>query len=183
MRWGQIGAEDKSCDYFCPEVDLGIHVDSASRTNTEDPPKEWHKYSGSSLSCASAAGLAAMLLHCALVGGKVSVGDPKWHWLKTARGMRNAFTRIQIEGTENLTSSSQWLPVRRLCGKVVSNVANSGSDASTGLIRDELVKKLLVGMPPEPFTTLHPDATVSITAPPQLSQPRRGTQLEDSDWW
>ena len=41
VRWGQIDAQDQSCDYFLPGVELGIQVESVSRKNQNDPPREW----------------------------------------------------------------------------------------------------------------------------------------------
>ena len=42
VRWGQIDANDKSCNYFLPGVELGIQVESTSRKNLDEPPHEWY---------------------------------------------------------------------------------------------------------------------------------------------
>jgi hypothetical protein len=151
VSWPQISDKDDSCDYLLPGVNLGIQVEGTSSKNTENPPEKWQQYSGSSLSCALAAGLAAMILHCALLSGEVTLGDPKWKWLRTAQGMRNAFTRIQLEGSTDQTTSSKWLPVRNLFRKVASQFLSTSIDTRDSLMR-ELVKKLLVGMRPETVT-------------------------------
>lgn len=42
IRWGQIDAQDTSCDYFLPGIELGIQVESTSRKNQHEPPQEWY---------------------------------------------------------------------------------------------------------------------------------------------
>ncbi|KUI56352.1 Major intracellular serine protease [Cytospora mali] len=82
--WSRIDPEDRSCNYFLPGVELGIQVESKTRKNPDDPPRQWRKHSGSSLSCALAAGLAAMILHCSLVSNTVEFGSEKWKWYACA---------------------------------------------------------------------------------------------------
>ncbi|XXH01221.1 hypothetical protein Hte_007575 [Hypoxylon texense] len=108
IPWGRISAQDDSSDYILPGVELGIQVESTSRKNQDDPPREWRKHSGSSLSCALATGLAAMILHCSLVTGVAKIDSPKWNGLRSHEGMRKAFQNIQFGQT-----GSKWLPVRR----------------------------------------------------------------------
>jgi hypothetical protein len=149
VSWVHINPLDTSPRYLFPGVDLGIQIESTAKRNTEDPPKEWHKYSGSSLSCALAAGLAALILHCALLSGEVSYGDEKWEWLTQHKGMVNAFERIKAMGH---VSESKWLPVRKVFGNIASK-ANT-SDDGKGVIREELVQQLLVGMEVKPKAEL-----------------------------
>ncbi|TFB02667.1 hypothetical protein CCMA1212_005148 [Trichoderma ghanense] len=104
VRWSQIDSNDTSCNYFLPGVELGIQVESTTRKTPDEPPQEWRKHSGSSLSCALAAGLAAMILHCSLVSGVAEFDTPKWKWLRSHDGMRMAFEKIQVERTTG------WLP-------------------------------------------------------------------------
>jgi hypothetical protein len=60
-RWAQIDSRDTSCNYYFPGVELGIQVVSTAKKHLGEPPHEWHKHSGSSLACALATGLAAMV--------------------------------------------------------------------------------------------------------------------------
>ena len=177
VRWSKISPKDDSCHYFLPGVDLGIQVESNSRKHTDDPPKEWHKYSGSSLSCALAAGLAAMILHCALISGEVAINDARWKWLRTAQGMRNAFARIQLEGTANslapVNNTSKWLPVRNLFGNVATKFVKTRQEAQPALIGKELVQALLFGMPEAQAPIL--DGEAEEAPPTPLS--RRGTRM------
>ncbi|UKZ77173.1 hypothetical protein TrVFT333_004892 [Trichoderma virens FT-333] len=97
VRWAQIDAQDDSCSYFLPGVELGIQVKTELERNPDGPPHEWRKHSGSSLSCALAAGLAAMILHCSLVSGVARFDSPEWKWLRSHEGMHKAFRTIQID--------------------------------------------------------------------------------------
>ncbi|KAI1458770.1 subtilisin-like protein [Annulohypoxylon moriforme] len=152
IRWGQIDNDDKSCDYFLPGVELGIQVESTSRKNQDEPPKEWRKHSGSSLSCALAAGLAAMILHCSLVSGVVEIDSPKWKWLRSYQGMRKSFENIQIE-----RSDSGWLPVRRFFQPAVKYLDSHNNEAKVKAVRG-IVAKILQGWVP--------DSTAEINAEP-----------------
>lgn len=124
--WEKIGSRDGSCRFLLPGVQLGIPVEDSpfgvsGRKRQEKPPNEWQQCSGSSLSCALAAGLAGMILHCALVVGiGPNDSDPtcKWAWLKTASGMRSALKSINEDNTE-----AKWLAVRRLFGSIEASDA------------------------------------------------------------
>ncbi|KAF3902437.1 hypothetical protein ABW21_db0200666 [Orbilia brochopaga] len=104
--WAKIDPKKNSCDYFLPGVELGFQPETSSARQPNEPPGIWKTYNGSSLSCALAAGLAAMILHCALVSGK----NAHYTKLKRHDGMRKAFNSIPIV-------PSQWLPVRRVFGQ------------------------------------------------------------------
>ncbi|KKO97684.1 hypothetical protein THAR02_10213 [Trichoderma harzianum] len=41
VRWNQIDANDKTCKFFLPGVELGIQVDTKQRRNPDGPPREW----------------------------------------------------------------------------------------------------------------------------------------------
>ena len=100
-QWRKIDPNDKSAHFYLPGVDLGIPVHA--REGKDQPPGKWEKYSGSSLSCALAAGLAAMILHIAKV---CEVSNEDWKKLKTREGMKAAFEKIDV--------TDGWLPVRKL---------------------------------------------------------------------
>ncbi|KAL6787896.1 hypothetical protein J3E68DRAFT_445126 [Trichoderma sp. SZMC 28012] len=139
VRWNQIDANDKTCNFFLPGVELGIQVDTKQRRNPDGPPREWRTHSGSSLSCALAAGLAAMILHCSLVTGVATFDSPKWGWLRSYDGMCSAFERMQVD------KASGWLPVRRFFGPVVAN-PNENSTKKVQEIQN-LIKDIFQGMP------------------------------------
>ncbi|KAK4083567.1 uncharacterized protein Triagg1_1229 [Trichoderma aggressivum f. europaeum] len=140
VRWNQIDAKDGSCKYFFPGVELGIQVETKQRRNPDGPPREWRTHSGSSLSCALAAGLAAMILHCSLVTGVATFGSRKWEWLRSHKGICSAFDRIQVD-----KMASGWLPVRRFFGPVVANPSED-SDSKAQAIQS-LIKDIFQGMP------------------------------------
>jgi hypothetical protein len=95
-HWSKIDPEDKSAHFYLPGVDLGIHVHT--REGEDQPPSKWEKYSGSSLSCALAAGLDAMILHIAKV---CEVPEENWKSLKSRDGMRQAFQKIDVGSDHN----------------------------------------------------------------------------------
>lgn len=140
-RWSKIDSEDKSCNYFLPGVELGIEVENnqlASKKNLGEPPDKWRVYSGSSLSCALAAGLAAMILYCAQVSG-ITTSDQEWAWLKSHGGMQKALDSIYV--TQN-----RWLPVRRVFG--LNALLGSGKMAQKKeVLRREIVARFLASMP------------------------------------
>lgn len=147
-RWKKISESDDSCDFFLPGVDLGIQVESMNRKKSlENPPPMWHKHSGSSLSCALASGLAAMILHCTLVSGKVVPdvrNDSKWAWLKTRNGMSEALRSINVDRRDS--GKGQWLGVRRLFGEAVKSLDGPSSEAAKAL-QEKVVAKLLAASP------------------------------------
>jgi hypothetical protein len=144
-RWGKIALIDDSCDFFLPGVDLGIQVESMNRKGVGNPPREWRKHSGSSLSCALAAGLAAMVLHCALVSGMVSRDDAKWAWLKTRGGMSEALRSINVDRRDN--GKGQWLGVRRLFGEAVKSSLDRAPSEMLKSLQNDVVSKLVAGGP------------------------------------
>lgn len=110
--WEKISPDDESCAFYLPGVELTIpgtngSVGSVDARETNSPPT-WHSYNGSSLSCALAAGLSAMILYSARIQG-VSVNDERWAWLKKAEGMRSALKSIAPD-------NSKWIPVRKVFG-------------------------------------------------------------------
>lgn len=150
-RWDKIADTDDSCDFFLPGVDLGIQIESTNRKKSlENPPPEWRKHSGSSLSCALASGLAAMILHCTQVSGEVTAdvkNDAKWAWLKTWTGMNEALRSINVDRRDS--KKGQWLGVRRLFGEAVKSLDGPSHEAAKAL-NEKVVSKLLAAAPSSP---------------------------------
>ncbi|PON28837.1 hypothetical protein TGAM01_v201945 [Trichoderma gamsii] len=138
-RWEKIDVGDASCDYFLPGVELGFPVESSGARRVGEPPTVWETYNGSSLSCALAAGLAAMILHCAQVSGK-NATEAEYTWLKSHGGMRNAFNSIHV--TQN-----KWLPVRRVFGHPSLVNATTSTEATMKALREEVVNRFFMNMP------------------------------------
>lgn len=137
--WPRIDPEDESCDFLIPGVDLGIPVESKlTNNNIDDPPNNWSTYSGSSLSCALAAGLAAMILHCTLVSG-VRTTEERWTWLKGYGGMKEALDSIRG------TAKSRWLPVHKVFGR---NVFPDTTNEAKLKHLSEQVEKFFTHIPP-----------------------------------
>lgn len=137
--WPQIDPEDPSCNFYLPGVGLGLPVERAPKPQEMGrTPQEWHEHSGSSLSCALAAGLAGMILHCALASGK-KAGDPEYKWLKTYDGMLSAFRGIDTDHGQR-----KWLPVRKLFGQVSNS---TGIKDKKDFLRNVIVSNFLSGMP------------------------------------
>jgi hypothetical protein len=64
QRWKKISSDDESCSFYLPGVELGIKVAKTANLSKKDvgaPPEDWAKHDGSSLACALATGLAAMV--------------------------------------------------------------------------------------------------------------------------
>ena len=101
-RWGKIG--DETSDFYLPGVDLGIPTETSNVQRKAHPPKKWERYSGSSLSCALAVGLAAQILYCARL-----VGRKDWYVLKRHDRMKKALEQINV-------TKNRWLPVRTVFG-------------------------------------------------------------------
>ncbi|UKZ61339.1 uncharacterized protein TrAtP1_002605 [Trichoderma atroviride] len=139
IRWDKIDGGDASCDYFLPGVELGFPVESSGARRVDEPPTVWETYNGSSLSCALAAGLAAMILHCAQVSGKTAT-DAEYTWLKSHRGMCSAFNSIHV-------TPNKWLPVRRVFGH--SSLSNTNTDALMKALREEVVARFFKDVPPQ----------------------------------
>lgn len=138
-RWENIAPGDTSCNYFLPGVELGFPPEnSTNRARREDdPPTEWKTHSGSSLSCALAVGLAAMILHCAQFHKDV-IAEPdsndKWKWLKSHTGMQNAFN--------SMASGDKWIPVRNMFGQL--QLAKDSARLTT--LQEEVVDRFFVNM-------------------------------------
>lgn len=139
-RWEKIDGSDASCDYFLPGVELGFPVENGSSgaRRVGEPPTVWETYNGSSLSCALATGLAAMILHCAQVSGK-NATESEYTWLKSHGGMRHAFNSIHV-------TKNKWLPVRRVFGHPSLVNANTSMERMKAL-REEVVTKFFMNMP------------------------------------
>jgi hypothetical protein len=133
----QIDPVNDKTDLYLPGVNIPFKVKSISdpsKGKTERPPERWDKYTGSSLSCALAAGLAAMILHCA----KISANDAELTWLKTSKGMREVF--------ESLRTQNRWIPVEKVFGH--SSLVNAGDDRERSkALKEEVVETLLSPMP------------------------------------
>lgn len=142
--WDQIHESDQSCDFILPGVDLRVDPpeEITIRKRQGKPPKEWHKHSGSSLSCALAAGLAAMILHCTLVSG-YSPDDRKWKWLRSRDGMRKALQNIREEPADK---RGLWLHVRSVFGEAAKTMG-SNSKTMQAALHNNVVAKLLRGSP------------------------------------
>ncbi|KAL1855204.1 hypothetical protein Daus18300_011205 [Diaporthe australafricana] len=136
-RWSKIPSNDNSCNYLFPGVELGIPVIDTAKTKMGKPAEDWRKHSGSSLACALATGLAAMILHCARVS-KSESADDTWKWLKTRNGMDSAFKAINDD--EN--TEGKWLVVQRIFGKVAEQ--RSGDEESMAMALEDRVMLELV---------------------------------------
>ncbi|KAK3942694.1 hypothetical protein QBC46DRAFT_352034 [Diplogelasinospora grovesii] len=138
----KIAGADTSCDqsFFLPGEHLGVpphrgEPPKNKKHHPDDVPARWDTYSGSSLSCALATGLAAMILHCTQLG-KARASSHDWHWLRTHEGMKRAMENIGITAT-------RWLPVRKFFGN--ENLAKPfGVDAKKEQLKRLVVDKLLV---------------------------------------
>lgn len=137
--WSNIGGEDTTSDFYLPGVDLGIPTDTSNVQRKAHPPERWDKYSGSSLSCALAVGLAAQILYCAQL-----VGYPNWEVLKGHDGMKTALERINV-------TKNRWLPVRTVFGDRVLHgaVGTKNKKDRLGL----LVENLFANM--DSYTKVH----------------------------
>ena len=113
-KWHRIHDDDHSCDFIFPGVGLDIQVENnfprdGPNRSRAGPPVEWQKFDGSSLACALAARLAAMILHCGSASGARNNAKDKRRVLKSHDGMRKAFNHISKE--------KKWLPVRNFFGQ------------------------------------------------------------------
>ncbi|KAF4426487.1 hypothetical protein CFRS1_v009816 [Colletotrichum fructicola] len=144
--WERIHQSDQSCDFILPGVKLRVDipelVTTSKRQGAGKPPKEWHDHSGSSLSCALAAGLAAMVLHCTLVNGLLPDG-PEWTWLRSRDGMRKALQNISEEPADE---RGLWLHVRSVFGEAAKTI-DSHQKMMRDALRNNVVEKLLRGSP------------------------------------
>ena len=124
--WSKI--TDKTSDFYLPGVDLGIPAETKYSQRKHHPPDKWKTYSGSSLSCALAVGLAAQILYCARL-----VEHKSWDYLKSHKGMKQAFGRIGM--TEN-----HWLQVRTTFGdQLLSKSVRDKTERLRLLVVDKLL--------------------------------------------
>jgi hypothetical protein len=126
--WPKVG--DGKPDFFLPGVDLGIPLKTEKRAGSQ-PPQEYNTYSGSSLSCALAAGLAAMILYCA----RRVESNHAWY-LKKNENMKSAFKRIK-------SSEDGWVAVNQFFGHTV--IKNAMGDDREKVLR-EIVKRFVQDM-------------------------------------
>ena len=132
--WGQIG--DKTSDFYLPGVDLGIPTETSNVQRKAHPPEKWKTYSGSSLSCALAVGLAAQILYCARL-----VGDKNWRHLKAHDGMKKALEQINV-------TNNRWLPVRTVFGdRVLHEAVGTKKDVLRSVVVEKLLDKKVHGIP------------------------------------
>ena len=137
QRWKKISPNDKTCDYFLPGVRLGIESESRQGYHKgSKPPEQWKDYSGSSLSCALASGLAAMILHCSQI---CELSDAVWDWLKSYNGMKAALQSIDV-------TKEHWLPVRKVFGQPFV-LKTASPDEKRRRLRVDMVNKFLAEMP------------------------------------
>ena len=132
-RWRKIDPSDKSVHFYLPGVDLGIPAQASNGEIKHQPPSKWEKYSGSSLSCALAAGLAAMILHVAKIS---QVTDDEWDWLRSREGMRKALERIEV-------TDDRWLPVRRVFA--IKSLHTGNDEAKKRALKNDVMRWILGG--------------------------------------
>jgi hypothetical protein len=140
-HWERIDPEDKSVNFFLPGVDLGIPVHTRNNDRKDQPPNKWEKYSGSSVSCALAAGLAAMILHVAKISG---VTDEEYDWLKKREGVRAAFEKIY-------KTNDNWLPVRMLFG--IRSLREGNDDDKKKALKEGVMDRILAARKEAPGKT------------------------------
>ena len=129
--WPKI--TDNTSDFYLPGVDLGIPAETKDSQRKHRPPEKWKTYSGSSLSCALAVGLAAQILYCARL---VEVEHKVWMYLRSHKGMKEAFGRIG-------KTKNNWLQVHNRFGD--RYLSKSVGD-KTKKLRLLVVDKLLADM-------------------------------------
>ncbi|CAK7206066.1 hypothetical protein SEUCBS139899_008849 [Sporothrix eucalyptigena] len=175
-RWDWIDAKDKSCTYLLPGVDLDIHVESKQPAlsvinqptclpSQDVAPvsrilRERCKQSGSSLACALASGLAAMILHCSRVAGASS---KEIDYLRTYDGMKSALDSLYPDNGASAAAAGegQWLPVSSL-----PSARSFAHISSTDKKRDALlerVNKFVENMPDDYIMTVPSNGRVTRT--------------------
>ncbi|KAL1913842.1 hypothetical protein Sste5344_000109 [Sporothrix stenoceras] len=176
-RWDWIDAKDKSCTYLLPGVDLDIHMETKqpmqpvfvqpSPLITNERPivgrtlRERSKQSGSSLACALAAGLAAMILHCSRVSG---ASHKQIDYLRTYDGMKSALDSLYPDGGASASAAGegQWLPVSSLpSGRSYAHI--SSSDKKLAVLEDR-VERFLENMPDDYIVTVPSNGRVTRTS-------------------
>lgn len=175
-RWDWIDARDKSCTYLLPGVDLDIHMEtkqpgqpvviqpspliSSETPLLGRPLRERSKQSGSSLACALAAGLAAMILHCSRVSG---ANYKQIDYLRTYEGMRSALDSLYPDGGASALAAGegQWLPVSSLpSGRSYAHI--SSTDKKMAVLEDR-VYKFLENMPDDYISSVPSNGRVTRT--------------------
>ncbi|GKZ51317.1 hypothetical protein AbraIFM66951_005464 [Aspergillus brasiliensis] len=130
VPWNEINPADKSCDLLLPGVELSMPEESSVEGSKGLSPDEYRKYNGSSLSCALAAGLAAILLH---VANTVCEDSEQWKDLRLKDGMKKAFHSLG-------KTQHGWIPVERSLG---NSLLGGGSQGLMHFLRYKLVPKML----------------------------------------
>ncbi|CAK7214009.1 hypothetical protein SBRCBS47491_001994 [Sporothrix bragantina] len=175
-RWDWIDAKDKSCTYLLPGVDLDIHVESKqpilpavsqpSPLAMQEMPtvnrvlRERCKQSGSSLACALASGLAAMILHCSRVAGATSRDID---YLRTYDGMKSALDSLYPDNGASAAAAGegQWLPVSSLpSGRSFAHISSSDKRRT---VLNERVASFLENMPDDYIVTVPSNGRVTRT--------------------
>ncbi|XXH01492.1 hypothetical protein Hte_007852 [Hypoxylon texense] len=114
---------DSKPDFVLPGVELGIPIVTDKRRSGTLPPR-YQKYTGSSVSCALAAGLAAMILYCTR-----KVKGCQADRLKDHKNMQAAFKEIGL-------SQDKWVRVTELFGKEIGKAKPSERREYLQLITD-----------------------------------------------
>ncbi|GKZ32277.1 hypothetical protein AbraIFM66950_001570 [Aspergillus brasiliensis] len=130
VPWNEINPADKSCDLLLPGVELSMPEESSVEDSKGLSPDEYRKYNGSSLSCALAAGLAAILLH---VANTVREDSEQWKGLRSKNGMEKAFQSLG-------KTTHGWIPVERSLG---NSLLGGGSQGLMHFLKYKLVPKML----------------------------------------
>ncbi|CAK7213326.1 hypothetical protein SCUCBS95973_001766 [Sporothrix curviconia] len=177
-RWDWIDAKDKSCTYLLPGVDLDIHVESKqpalpaisqpSPLAMQEMPhptvnrvlRERCKQSGSSLACALASGLAAMILHCSRVAGATS---KHIDYLRTYDGMKSALDSLYPDNGASAAAAGegQWLPVSSLpSGRSFAHISSTDKKRA---VLEERVATFLEKMPDDYIMTVPSNGRITRT--------------------
>ena len=127
--WSRTG--DEKPDFYLHGVELGIPTARADPWKNDRPPEKWHTYSGSSLSCALASGLAALILYCTTIADRKAKDI---EYLREHKGMKEAFESINL-------SVNRWLRVSTLFGETAITEALRENDKQNVL--DKIVDKFL----------------------------------------
>ncbi|KAK4107020.1 subtilisin-like protein [Canariomyces notabilis] len=138
QRWMKISRNDETCDFFLPGVRLDIEAESRQGNPKGSKSfEQWKEFGGSSLACALASGLAAMILHCSQI---CDITNEQWAWLKSYNGMKAAFESLQV-------TSELWLPVRKVFGQPFVSKTDTPEKKRQRLREDVVDKHFLATMP------------------------------------
>lgn len=127
--WAKTG--DEKPDFYFPGVELGIPTERADPGRRDRPPEKWPTHSGSSLSCALASGLAALILYCAK---KVPCEAKDKKYPQKHEGMKEAFESINV-------SQNRWLHVGTIFDE--ASIREAVTDDVRKKILDVIVDKFL----------------------------------------